>query len=77
MPKPRKKPTQEPKTKYHIKMMKDAKLWDPVDSLRCLLVVRLDFGSLFDWAPGIRIAIAKALQMEDDKKNKQPLAQIA
>ena len=77
MPKPRKKPTQEPKTKRHIKMMKHAKLWDPVDSLRCLPVVGLDFGSLFDWAPRIRIAIAKALQMEGDKKNKQPLAQMA
>ena len=77
MPKPRKKTTQGPKTKCYIKMMKDAKLWDLVDSLRCLPVVGLDFGSLFDWAPGIRIAIAKALQIEGDKKNKQPLAQIA
>ena len=55
-------------------MMNDVKLWDPVDSLRYLLVVGLDFGSLFDWAPGICIAITKALRMECDKKNKQPLA---
>ena len=74
MPKPRKKTTQGPKTKRHIKMMKDAKLWDPVDFLRYLPVVGLDFGSLFDWAPRIRIAIAKALQLEGDKKHKQPLA---
>ena len=77
VPKTRKKPNCEPKPKRHIKMMREAKLWDPVESLRSLPVVGLDYGNLFDWAPGIRVAIAKALQMEGGNKDKRPLAQSA
>ncbi|KAF8443404.1 hypothetical protein BGX38DRAFT_1272048 [Terfezia claveryi] len=54
----------EPKLKRHIKMMRGQDPWDPVESLRRLPVVGLDFGSLFDMAPEARIAVGKALQME-------------
>ncbi|KAF8446512.1 hypothetical protein BGX38DRAFT_1309683 [Terfezia claveryi] len=61
----------EPKPKRHIKMMKGCKEWDPMDSLRSLPVVGLDYGNLFDWAPGVRIAVGKALQMEMDMDKKK------
>ncbi|KAF8416120.1 hypothetical protein BGX38DRAFT_1281041 [Terfezia claveryi] len=54
----------EPKLKRHIKMMRGQDPWDPVESLRRLPVVGLDFGSLFDMVPEARIAMGKALQME-------------
>ncbi|RPB21111.1 hypothetical protein L211DRAFT_851840 [Terfezia boudieri ATCC MYA-4762] len=57
----------EPKPRRHIKMMKKGTEWDPVESLRSLPVMGLDYGNLFDWSPGIRIAIGKALQMEKEE----------
>ena len=77
MPKTRKKPNREPKPKRHIKTMREAKLWDPVDSLRSLPMVGLDYGNLFDWTPRVRVAIAKALPIEGRNKDKRALAQMA
>ena len=53
-----------PKPRRHIRMMKGKSEWDPVEALRSLPVTGLDFGSLFDWSPGIRILVGKALQLE-------------
>lgn len=65
LPKKRKTKTPKvPKAKYHIKMMKGVPIWDPVDSLRKLPVVGLDYGNLFDLAPSVRIAVGKAFQMD-------------
>ncbi|RPB26536.1 hypothetical protein L211DRAFT_847167 [Terfezia boudieri ATCC MYA-4762] len=61
----------EPKPRKHIKIMHQGEEWDPVESLRKLPVTGLDYGNLFDWAPGIRIAVGKALQIEKgDEKSK-------
>lgn len=62
-PKKAKKNT-EPKIKQHIRMIGGREPWDPVESLRKMPVVGLDFGSLMDMAPGARIAVGKALQID-------------
>lgn len=59
-----KKKATEPKIKRHIKLLQGQEPWDPVEALRRMPVVGLDFGSLMDMAPGARIAVGKALQME-------------
>ena len=59
-----------PKPRRHIRMMKGKSEWDPLDALRSLPVTGLDFGSLFDWSPGIRILVGKALQLEGSTLSK-------
>lgn len=69
--KPRNQVTGPPKPPRHIKMMKDKAIWDPVETLRKMPVTGLDFGSLLDWSPGIRIILGKAMQLEPDELRKQ------
>ena len=66
-----------PKVPRHIKMVKGQPVWDPVEALRSMPVTGLDFGSLLDWSPGIRVVIGRAMQLEPDelqkgKKNSKP-----
>ena len=67
IPKPR-RIRGEPKPKRHIKMMQGRDVWDPVEALRDLPVTGLDYGSLFDMSPLIRVAISKSLQLQSDKQ---------
>ena len=53
----------ESKPKRHIKMMEGIKEWDPVEALRNVPVTGLDYGSLFNHAPAIRVAVCRALQL--------------
>lgn len=67
IPKPR-RIRGEPKLKRHIKMLRGRDVWDPVEALRDLPVTGLDYGSLFDMSPLIRVANSKSLQLQSDKQ---------
>ena len=45
-----------------------------MEALRNIPVTGLDYGSLFDHAPAIRVAVCKALQLESDKQLERPKA---
>ena len=51
--------------------------WNPVEALKKMPVVGLDFGNLFDIAPGARIAVGKALQMQKPADSKKTPIRVA
>ena len=74
VPKTRKKRS-PPKPKRHIKMMQGLNEWNPVEMLRNIQVTGLDLPNLMNISPTVRMAIAKALQLEPDAtKRKKPRA---
>ena len=75
VPKSKIRKGKEPKPKRHIKMMKGLKEWDPVEALRTVPVVGLDFGNLIDQSPAIRMKLCKSLQLEADP-TKRPKAWV-
>ena len=74
VPKTRKK-RGPPKPRRHIKMMQGVPEWNPVEILKNTPVTGLSMANLLDLAPAARIAIVKALQLEQEKgagQNKRP-----
>lgn len=61
-----------PKPKRHIRMVQGMPEWDPVEMFKNLPVTGLNVARFFDVAPGARMAVAKALQMQpvNDKRTR-------